>query len=220
MASAQKYGIIADIHANYVALRGVLNYLHAEGVDKILCLGDLVAYGDEPFKCIDAVRNTPNAVVIAGDYDRLVVGAPEAWMARKSVKMLQWTAENIGPEHAAYLRGLPDKMMVDDIIVMVHASFMDDDSYILSPKEVGRNLQALITQYPTLKFGLFGHTHLPVLIGTKSVVTDLADGRQLQLDRSDTYLINPGSLGDSRRAGFAILDTANWTISFMRVGFG
>ena len=77
MSKGKKYGIIADIHANYVALRGVLNYLNGEGVDKILCLGDLVAYGDEPFKCIDAIRDTPNAVVIAGDYDRMVVGHPD-----------------------------------------------------------------------------------------------------------------------------------------------
>lgn len=220
MASAAKYGIIADIHANYPALRGVLNYLNAEGVDKILCLGDLVGYGDEPFKCIDALRNTPNVVAIAGDYDRIVVGNSDPRLHGKAKKTLEWTAEHISPEHAAYLRGLPDRMTVDDTIIMVHASLIEDDAYILTPGEVGRNLKALVTQYPTFRFCFFGHTHLPVLIGTKSVVTDLADGKHLQLDADDTYLINPGSVGDSRRAGFAILDTLKRTITFMRVGFG
>lgn len=220
MSTDKKYGIIADIHANYVALRGVLNYLNGEGVDKILCLGDLVAYGDEPFKCIDAIRDTPNAVVIAGDYDRMVVGHPDPRLHGRAKETITFTAENISAEHASYLRGLPDKANVDDRIVMVHDSIMGDGSYILSPQEVGKNLEAFVSQYPDYSFCFFGHTHLPVLIGTDSVVTDLSEGKQIQLSPEEKYLINPGSVGDSRRAAFAILDTAHLTIDFMRVGFG
>ena len=55
-----KYGIIADIHANYTALKVALDYLQMAGVDKILCLGDIVGYGAQPFECIEALKDKPN----------------------------------------------------------------------------------------------------------------------------------------------------------------
>ena len=81
MPLAAKYGIISDIHANYAAMKVALDYLQAAGVDKILCLGDLVGYGAEPFECIQAVKDKPNVYTIAGNHDRQVIGATLAQVA-------------------------------------------------------------------------------------------------------------------------------------------
>jgi len=42
--------IVSDIHANWTALRTVLAV--EQDYDNILCLGDLVDYGPQPFECV------------------------------------------------------------------------------------------------------------------------------------------------------------------------
>ncbi len=69
-----KYGIIADIHANYSALRVALDHLLLLEVDKILCLGDLVGYGAQPNECVEALKDKPDVFCIAGNHDRQAIG--------------------------------------------------------------------------------------------------------------------------------------------------
>ena len=113
MPLSAKYGIISDIHANYTALKVVLDYLQMAGVDKILCLGDLVGYGAEPFECIQAVKDKPNIYTIAGNHDRQVIGDKDARMRKTAAKVLEWTADNISPSNARFLKSIPQGMTVD-----------------------------------------------------------------------------------------------------------
>ena len=51
-----KYAIIADIHGNLEALQAVLKDAKEQGVDKYVCLGDIVGYGADPKECLRIVR--------------------------------------------------------------------------------------------------------------------------------------------------------------------
>lgn len=215
-----RYGIISDIHANYQAMKVALEYLQAVGVDKLLCLGDLVGYGAEPFECIQAIRDKADVCCIAGNHDRQVIGVKDPRMRKTAAKVLEWTADNISPANARYLKQLPQAMTVDDVFIMAHGSLEERDAYILTPQEINRNLQAMINDFPGMKICFFGHTHVPMLIGTKAVITDLRETKSFQLDRNDIYLINPGSVGQPRDkcplASFCLFDADNWTVSFIR----
>ena len=220
MPLANKYGIITDIHANYTALKVALDYLNNAGVDKILCLGDLVGYGAEPFEVIQALRDKPNVYCIAGNHDRQVVGEKDPRMRKTAAKVLEWTADNISPSNARYLRQLPQGMTIDDGIIIVHGSLVERDAYILTPQEISKNLNCMINDFPGFKICFFGHTHIPMLIGTKAVITDLHETKSFQLDKNDVYLINPGSVGQPRDkcplSAFGIFDAQNWTMTFIR----
>lgn len=221
MAVAAKYGIISDIHANYQALKVALDYLAMAGVEKLLCLGDLVGYGAEPFECIQAIRDKPDIYTIAGNHDRQVIGEKDPRMRKTASKVLEWTADNISPANARYLKQLPQGMTVDDTFVIVHGSLVERDAYIMTPEEIIKNHQAMITDFSNFKVCFFGHTHLPMLIPTKSrVIMDLRETKGIQLDRNDVYLINPGSVGQPRDrcplTSFAIFDTEQWTVTFVR----
>ena len=48
--------VISDIHGNATALRAVLDDIAAKGVERIICLGDIIGYGPEPLECVDLVR--------------------------------------------------------------------------------------------------------------------------------------------------------------------
>lgn len=220
MPLSSKYGIISDIHANHAALQVSLDYLNQVGVDKLLCLGDLVGYGAEPSECIQTVRDKPNVYCIAGNHDRQVIGDRDPRMRKTATKVLEWTADNISPANSRYLKQLPHGLTVDDNFIMVHGSLVERDAYILNPQEISKNLKCMINDFDGLKICFFGHTHIPMLIGTKAVITDLQETKSFQLDKNDVYLINPGSVGQPRdkcpMAAFAIFDTENWTVSFVR----
>jgi len=217
---SQRYGLIGDIHASLPALEVALDYLDMAGVDKILCLGDLVGYGANPSECIQKVRDRVDVISISGNHDRQVIGERDKRMRKTALQALEWTQDNISPNNARFLRNLPSGRVVDDVFIMVHGSLVERDAYILNAKEVARNLECMANDFPELRVCFFGHTHVPMLIGTKAVVTDLKKTRTFQLDPDDIYLINPGSVGQPRdrcpTSAFGIFDAEKWTMTFVR----
>ena len=79
--------VISDIHGNAVALRAVLADIESKGIDRIVCLGDIIGYGPEPLACVDLVRERC-AWSLMGDHDFGVLYEP--------------TNFNPGAESAAY----------------------------------------------------------------------------------------------------------------------
>ncbi len=221
MALSRKYGVISDIHANYAALRVALDHLRQLGVDKILCLGDLVGYGAQPTECIQAVKDKPNVFCIAGNHDRQVIGDKDPRMRKTATTVLEWTADNISPSNARYLKQLPQGMTVPgEDIIMVHGSLVERDAYIVNAQEISKNLNCMLNDFEGMKVCFFGHSHIPLLVSTKAVVRELQETRSFKLDSNDIYLINPGSVGQPRDhcplASFGVFDADQWTMTYIR----
>lgn len=69
-----RIGIISDIHADYDALKDVLNRLDQRHcVDQVLCAGDLVGRGPEPDRVVELIRAW-NIPVARGNHDEWVYG--------------------------------------------------------------------------------------------------------------------------------------------------
>jgi hypothetical protein len=51
-----RIGLIADIHGNLVSLEAVLADIDHQGVDRVLCLGDLATLGPQPREVVDRIR--------------------------------------------------------------------------------------------------------------------------------------------------------------------
>ena len=215
-----KRALLSDIHSNLEALDAVLADIRQQGIREIYCLGDLVGYGANPSECIQLIRERVDVVAISGNHDRQVIGERDKRMRRTALKALEWTQDNISPNNARYLRNLPSGRVVDDVFIMVHGSLVERDAYILNSREVQRNLECMVNEFEGLRICFFAHTHVPMLIGTRAVVTDLKKTRTFQLDRDDIYLINPGSVGQPRDrcplASFGIFDAERWTMTFVR----
>lgn len=65
----EKIAIISDIHGNFEAIKKVLLDIKNRGIDKIICLGDIIAKGTHPNECINLIRDNC-FVVISGNTDR------------------------------------------------------------------------------------------------------------------------------------------------------
>ena len=51
-----KIAIISDIHGNLEALKATLTDIEKRKVDKIICLGDIIAKGVHPKECVELVK--------------------------------------------------------------------------------------------------------------------------------------------------------------------
>ena len=91
-----KRAIVSDIHGNLEALEAVLADIDSQGVDEVVCLGDVIGYGPNPCECIDRVMNF--SVCILGNHDQGTLFDPEGFSSGAE-RAIFWTRQQM--ENAA-----------------------------------------------------------------------------------------------------------------------
>jgi len=214
--------ILSDIHSNIQALESVIARLDTLFVDRIICCGDLVGYSANPNEVVERIRNTVT-VAIRGNHDIGVLDPREAETFNEFAReAIFWTRGVLTQENSDYLRSLRDQEQVDDII-MAHGSLLDPDEYIFSPFQAARSLEIAPCRITAV-----GHTHYPEVyrydVSTGMCRDILASEGILELEEGYRYMINGGSVGQSRdgdwRAAFAVYDnTGSGRVELHRVDY-
>ena len=102
-----RYGVISDVHGNLHALLAAIEVLERAGVERYLCLGDLVGYGPFPNECARRVAEL-GAVCVAGNHDLIAVDRLDpAGIGALARTTLAWTRTVLDPDVRAQLAGLP-----------------------------------------------------------------------------------------------------------------
>ena len=215
--------ILSDLHSNGTALDAVLDAAK-DRWDISVCLGDVVGYGPDPNYVTERLREM-GTQTIRGNHDKAVTGLMITDDFNPVAKaVVDWTREELKPEHLAWLTDLPPGPLETDGIVLVHGALQDEDEYVFTPAQA---LDGLLDSTAEVTF--FGHTHhqggfsyqdsrLEVLqIRPRAAETFAA----LRIEPPRRYLLNPGSIGQPRdgdpRAAFAIADLQHQVVEFWRV---
>jgi len=72
--------VLSDIHSNWHAMNAVLADVDAQGVTTIWCLGDVMGYGPDPYRCwqeLAEFRGVPPSAWVAGNHDWGLIGRLE-----------------------------------------------------------------------------------------------------------------------------------------------
>lgn len=212
--------IISDVHANFTALKTVLEM--AGKFDAVWCLGDLVGYGPDPNACVETIRNLAGLECILGNHDAATLNHidtsnfnPEARTA------IQWTQNELSESNRAFLGGLPEKIELDGVTLAHGSPRHPVWEYLLDNRTARQSFDYFQTDYC-----LVGHTHLPVIytLEDKNYPARLmVPEPNTNLNLNPRAIINPGSVGQPRdrdpRASFAIYDTQNATWDYRRVPY-
>jgi predicted phosphodiesterase len=221
-AMAKRYGIVSDLHSNLEGLKSCLAALDEEGVDEVLCLGDIVGYNAKPSECMDLVFERCSHV-IQGNHDRYLLGEIPDRLKESIVHVAKWGSEQLSDEQRRRLKDLPETEVVDDLVLMVHGSPRNRDEYLLSHEAIAGGLRAMKGKYMGLYVCFFGHTHLPFLISDAEVIADFKERTTIRLERLTPYLLNPGSTGQPRDgfplAGCGVFDAGESTMTWLRVEY-
>jgi len=219
-----RYGVVADIQGNREALAAALAELDRRGVRRLACLGDIVGYNADPDECAATLRER-RALAIAGNHDLIGLGRLDfSRCTNNAAYALRRTRRSLAPATLAYLASLPPTLEIEAGVVLVHGGVRDVQQYMTRPAHIAENAAFLREEFPQARICFFGHSHEARIYAVRGdAVEEIAPDR-VELDRGGLYFINPGSVDASRKsrhklAECAILDTAEWSIEFLRVRY-
>ncbi len=104
-----RIGLISDVHATPAPLKAALEIFAREGVETILCAGDIAGYGPDLEQTVE---------LLAASHCRAILGNHDLWW------LADFAVEDIGPIES-YLCGLPldvELSIEGKNILMVHGS--------------------------------------------------------------------------------------------------
>ncbi len=227
-----KRAIISDIHGNLEALETVLSQIATQGVDEIVCLGDIIGYGPNPCECLDQVIKHCKFCLL-GNHDQAALFDPEGFNSGAE-RAIFWTREQLesakGDRDALdarwdFLGGLP-RVQRDGEWLYVHGSPRNPVNEYVFPEDI-YNQKKMDKLFSLVPNGCFqGHTHVPgVFTESRNFLSPEETDYVYKID-DKKFMINVGSVGQPRdgdpRPCYVIqeYDDANrGTVTFFRVDY-
>jgi len=175
--------LIADIHANLVALETVLANIDRTYPDQLICLGDVAATGPQPRQTLDRLRALQCPVVM-GNTDAWLLSPQPTLRAdedsRRIEEIDQWCVEQLSSDNRDFLRTFQPTVNVtlddDATLLCFHGSPQSYDDIIVSSTPAEELDRFFAGAWATVMAG--GHTH-----------------EQMLRRHRETIAINPGSVG-------------------------
>ena len=195
-----KIAVISDIHGNYDALVEVLKQAKKEQVEHLLVLGDVVGYYYHPDKVLELLSEW-SFDIIKGNHEIILEDLILDSSLQESIRLKygsghQEAINKLSKKQLEFLKTLPETKSVhlDGVsILMCHGSPWSNNYYIY-PDCKKKIIQKCDSQEHD--FVLIGHSHYSFAI-----------------KNANSVLINPGSVGQSRKIGgkayWAIINTQN-----------
>src|SRR5438552_8010734 len=157
-----RYAVFTDVHANLEALEAVLAKIdelaQEKPIEQIWFLGDLVGYGPDPNECILKLLERTD-VIIAGNHDWAAVGKIDLEDFSAAARIsAEWTAEQLTEEHRTFLTNLPERLEIDECMLVHGSPYGPLWEYLTSEVLAERSFQ-----YFSSRYCLVGHTHVPVI---------------------------------------------------------
>jgi putative phosphoesterase len=174
--------VISDIHGNMTAFDAALADISAQGLKRIVCLGDAIQGGPQPVEVVAKLRELGCPVVMGNADNWLLTGVATDGQAdtEQLTTTRAWSLTQLSDDDrvfiAAFVPTVALELEGDQRLLCFHGSPASFDDYIL-PETPHAELQRLFARHDaTLLTG--GHTHLQ------------------QIRRVDAKLFfNPGSVG-------------------------
>ncbi|MDD5044774.1 MAG: metallophosphoesterase family protein [Candidatus Omnitrophica bacterium] len=215
-----RYGIFSDVHANIEALDAVTETYKTEGIDKYLCIGDIIGYAASPRECLARVFALAEGTV-AGNHDFACAGLFNIDnlnpVAREAIL---WTAAQLGPGEKTRLKSLELTYQNEDL-TLVHGSLSEPEQFYYLFEE-GLARDSFAVQKTAVCF--IGHTHIPATFVTdehKNI--SYTRNNLIEIKPGNKYIINVGSVGQPRdgnpKACFCIYDTDKQSVSIKRAAY-
>ena len=214
-----KIAVLSDIHGNAVALEAVLLEIDAEGVDSIICLGDVATLGPEPSRAVALLAQTGCQAVVSNHEQALL--SPERMteldIADELHSSLRWCREQLSTADMTYLGSFSETFFIDDRGEAGRAS---------SGANAETGLNSTLLAYHGTPRSVTGKL-LPGA-GSEELQSALGDRRaqlyagghihqQFSRTWGESIVLNPGSVGcpfstESGSAGSRILPWAEYAI--------
>lgn len=167
-----KIAIISDIHGNFEALKATLKDMKKRKVDKIICLGDIIAKGVHPKECIKLIKQKCE-IVLQGNCDAhfAMEYKNNHEINEQEQKRIKWNQSLINKKEREYLLNLPisyEFYMSGSLVRLFHATPTTNSKAILNVDSIETKYQMFLPSEKTQSQNIadiviYGHIHYPYM---------------------------------------------------------
>lgn len=230
-----KVAIISDIHGNLEALKTVLRDIEKRQVDKIICLGDIIAKGVHSKECIKLVKENCE-IVLQGNCDFYFskdhININE--INEQEKQRIIWNQSLLDKEDREYLLDLPfcyEFYMSGSLIRLFHASPISNDKTILNVDSMETKYEIFLPSEKTCSkeiadVAIYGHIHHPYMdkIYNRTIINVGSVGNPFDVIRNKN---KDGDVLETTRANYVIVEgeygsmeyTSDISFQFIRVPY-
>lgn len=167
-----RIAIISDIHSNLEALKATFKDIEKRKVDKIICLGDIIAKGVHPKECLKLIGEKCD-IVLQGNCDE------HFSMEYKNIdefneeeqKRIKWNQSLINKEDREYLLNLPfcyEFYMSGSLVRLFHATPVANNQAVLNIDTIETKYKMFLPSENTISqevadIVIYGHIHHPYM---------------------------------------------------------
>lgn len=166
-----KFGIIADIHSNVIALKTVIKEFEKMNIDKIICCGDIIGIGSYPEETVQELIKLKNKLIaIRGNHEQyLINGLPKRVhddkrkMSLEEIQNHEWNHNQLSSSSIQFIKSLPlqESIVIDNVeIYITHYPMTSNGEYKKHLKNpTFEEVKELFSDIRSNVF-LYGHTHV------------------------------------------------------------
>jgi len=118
------FAVITDVHANWEALKVVLDDIKRQGITEIYCLGDIVGYGPNPRDCVNAVKKYCKHTT-KGNHelglDFIAAGKSVPMNSRSAIAAIKYSYKKLWSIQKEFLKKLPHEFRTKEYLFL-HAN--------------------------------------------------------------------------------------------------
>ena len=191
-----KIAIISDIHGNLEALKATLKDIEERKVEKIICLGDIIAKGVHPKECLALIR-TKCEIVLQGNCDIYFSTEHKNIdeVDEQERKRIKWNQSLINKEDREYLLNLPfcyEFYMSGSLVRLFHATPTANNKAVLNVDSIETKYQMFLPSEKTQSQDIadiiiYGHIHHPYMdkIYNKTIINVGSVGNSFDVIRNE-----------------------------------
>lgn len=207
-----KIAIISDIHGNLEALKAVLKNIKERDLEKIFCLGDIIAKGTHQHECINLIKDNCN-LVLKGNCDEYFTSDIDlSTKSKQEVDRIIWNKNKLNKNDIEYLRNLPycyEFYMSGRLVRLFHATPEKINDFVGNIDTIDRLYKLFLPSKKTISnemadIAIYGHIHTPFIqrIYNRIIINTGSVGNSIDVFRNDT---KDGNLGNTTVANYLII---------------
>lgn len=207
-----KIAIISDIHGNLEALKSVLDDIKERNINRIFCLGDIIAKGTHQQECVDLVKENCD-VILRGNCDEYFTSDIDLLTKTQSeVDRIFWNKNKLNEETRKYLSNLPycyEFYLSGRLVRLVHAHPEKIDKFVGNIDKIDRLYELFLPSSNTISDKkadvlIYGHIHTPYIqkIYNRTIINTGSVGNAIDVFRNDE---KDGDVKNTTVANYLIL---------------
>ena len=189
-----KIAIISDIHGNLEALNSVLRDIKERKIEKIFCIGDIVAKGTHQEECVNLIKDNCE-VVLKGNCDAYFTSKIDRKTKPEiELKRIDWIDSKLSDESKEFLKSLPysfEFYLSGRLVRLFHATQEKINGFIGNIDTIERLYSLFLPSENTISnkkadVVVYGHIHTPFIqrIYNRTIINSGSVGNSIDVFRN------------------------------------